>query len=102
MEQSLGICTTEVPSEGQGTLGANIRRITAAQRIIDVHRPHRGIHAFAFPAGFLRVEKESDVLAIAEPIVASAQAAGRAVMIGVDTEPLRHLPASRTRENMLP
>ena len=101
MKQRLSVCTTEVFPEGQGTLGGNERRIAAAGQVIDAHGKF-GAQLFAFPAGFLRARNEQEVTQVALPIIRHAQSAGVALLIGVDTEPLRQLPAARVREHSLP
>lgn len=100
--KKLGICATEVPSDGQGLVSCNARRVAAARRIIEVHHGYDEIQLFAFPAGFLRAADEDGVLATAEPLLAIARAAKRAVVFGVDTEPLRRLSSSRVRDGTLP
>ena len=100
--KQLGICATEVPSDGQGLTAGNAKRVAGARRIIEVHHGYDEIQLFAFPAGFLRAACEDAVLATAEPLLAIARTAKRAIVLGVDTEPLRRVPAQRVRDGTLP
>lgn len=97
----LKICATEVPPDGQGTLKDNPNRIAAAERLIRaVHWPD--VELYTFPAGFLRAENEAALLDTAAPMLDVARRTGKAVLFGVDTEPLRKLPSRRVEEGTLP
>ena len=103
MKKRLGVCATEVPSDGQGTLNGNPKRIDAARNVLDrlAHWADM-VHLLAFPAGFLRARSEEGLLETAAPLLTHARRVGLGVMFGVDTEPLRLLPPRRVREGTLP
>jgi hypothetical protein len=94
----LAVCATVVTLPGQGERRHNAERIDAACAVIK----QCDDDLVVLPAGFLRAPSESEVKKIARPVIEAAQAKKVALLIGVDTEPVRYPDVTRITREKLP